>query len=408
MRMTGAGPRGHLVSDGNITSFSDLADDRFELLERVPRGSSAEVVTDDPAVVLSALATLDSHAAEVALLPGGTGHPDAGAIDRPVPEVRLTGSAAARPGPTSWALLTSGTSGAPKRVHHSLESLTRTIRDGSSDPTRIWGLLYQPTRMAGLQVLLHCLVTGESLVAPPAEAHLSGRIEMLRTGGVTALSATPAMWRRMLQLGADDAWPLQQITLGGEIADQALLDELRRRFPSARITHVFAATESGVAFSVNDGRAGFPASFLEEAPGGIEIRVADGELLVRNGASSVADPDGFVRTGDLVEIVGDRVHFLGRSSGVVNIAGANIWPEQVEDLLRAHPAVMDAVVAARANPFAGNLLIADVMLRRDVDPVEPAELRRWVRDRATPAHVPARVTVVHELAMTPTGKVRRA
>ena len=54
----------------------------------------------------------------------------------------------------------------------------------------------------------------------------------------------------------------QYIRLSGEIVDQAILNRLRSFYPQARIAHAFASTEAGVAFDVNDGLAGFPASFI--------------------------------------------------------------------------------------------------------------------------------------------------
>lgn len=80
--------------------------------------------------------------------------------------------------------------------------------------------------------------------------------------------------------------------------DQPLLDELRARFPEAAITEVYALTEQGVCFSVNDGSAGFPVSYLEEAtPQGRRLRVngeGEGELEVFDEESQA-----WFRTGDL-------------------------------------------------------------------------------------------------------------
>lgn len=399
---------GEVRSDLGGVEFASLSDDPFGLRGLVPKGAGAVLSSSDAAVVLSALVALEGWADEVVLRP----HDPASAVDgrlpilgAPTSRLSVDARGATPPIRTRWVLLTSGTTGEPKRVGHRLESLARAAAAAESDVGRVWGLLYEPTRMAGLQVLLHCLHTGESLVAPPVADRLPRRVEHLAASGVTALSATPTMWRQMMQSGIDSSWPLTQITLGGEIADQVLLDELRRRFPAARITHVFAATESGAAFSVSDGRAGFPLRLLEVAGGPPLVRVVDGELEVHSPLSSAASPDGFVRTGDRVVVDDGRVHFLGRSSGTVNIAGVNVAPEHVETLLRQHPAVVDAAVTSRSNPFAGNLLVAEVVLREEVD---PSALRRWVRDRATPAHTPARVSVVREIAMTSAGKVRRA
>ncbi len=82
--------------------------------------------------------------------------------------------------------------------------------------------------------------------------------------GANAVSATPSLWRQILQLPVSAGWDLKQITLGGEIADQRVLDALTSAFPGARIVHVFASTETGAAFSVKDGREGFPVTYLTD------------------------------------------------------------------------------------------------------------------------------------------------
>ncbi|MEZ5260649.1 MAG: hypothetical protein R2755_02460 [Acidimicrobiales bacterium] len=152
----------------------------------------------------------------------------------------------------------------------------------------------------------------------------------------------------------------------GKIADQRLLDALHARFEGARVTHVFASTESGTAFPVaTAGRV--PRSLPERATPGIRLEIRDGVLHVATTASSAAGADGFVSTGDVVEVSGDRVLFRGRASGVVNVGGAMVWPEQVEGAAAHHPDVVDAVVTATPNPLAGNLLLASVVPAAGVD-----------------------------------------
>ena len=159
---------------------------------------------------------------------------------------------------------------------------------------------------------------------------------------------------------------------------------------------------------MTDGLAGFPIDYLSEPPRGIQLLVKDDRLWVRNTQSSEADSFGYVDTGDVVEIVGRRVYFKGRASGVVNIGGTNIWPEEVETLIRTHPDVSDAVVYAVPNPLVGNLLIATVVPKVP----EHAEslkknLRHWIRERAAGTMVPAKVAVVTSLVSSETGKAMR-
>lgn len=396
-------------SAGYELSVADLSVDRLGLRGQVPQGGVAAVRTDDAAVVAAALVALDGWAREVRLVPPGDAPPEALAG---VTVVEPGGGSEAElveplPDPTRWVIYTSGTTGVPKAISHTVESLTRTVVAGSGG-NYVWGLLYDPNRMAGLQVVLQAMRSGATLIAPSLHSSLADRLRHMASAGVNALSATPSMWRQILQLPFSASMDLKQITLGGEIADQRILGALASTFPDARIVHVFASTETGAAFSVKDGRAGFPSSYLVEAPRGIRLEIRDDILHVYSPGVSAAGSDGFASTGDVVELVDDRVMFRGRSTGVVNIGGANVWPEVVEAILREHPDVVEAVVSSKPNPMTGNVLVARVTLTPTADPDGVSKrLRSWVRDRAPGTHVPASVTVVDELHMTATGKVER-
>jgi acyl-coenzyme A synthetase/AMP-(fatty) acid ligase len=388
-----------------------LRGDALDLRSAVPRGGVLALRTHRAGVVAAAMVVLEGWAAEVHLLPDGLPAPDEFAGPELVlDDVAPLPHAAVEPGDgpaTAWVLATSGTTGEPKRVRHTLASLSRTVRGGDRAAALRWGLVYDPNRMAGLQVLLQGLVTGAPVLDAGTTRPIAERATWLASHGVSAMSATPTLWRQLLQSPPVDGLDLRQITLGGEIADQLVLDALRARFPHAHITHVFASTETGAAFGVSDGRAGFPTSYLVEPPRGIRLDVREGILVVHAPGVSTADADGWVSTGDVVEIVDDRVLFRGRDTGVVNIGGTKVWPEQVEAALREHPQVEDAVVVARSNAFSGQILTATVSASTDDPRGLGRELRAWAKERLTAPMVPAMITVVDTLGTSSTGKAER-
>lgn len=389
-----------------------LRRDPFGLRTRVARGAEVALLSTEATLVSAALCALDGWAATVHLYPRDA----ADAVLTTSLDVIRDDDVTLGPGAhrdvetatsTQWVIYTSGTTGAPKPIRHSIESLSRTIGPSGSQHNLVWGLLYDPSRMAGLQVLLQCLVSRSPLIAPDPYEPLIQRVEHLIDAGVTALSATPTLWRQILQIPRAADWALQQITLGGEIADQPVLNGLAKTYSEARLVHVFASTETGAAFSVRDGRAGFPVDYLTNPPRGITLDVRDDILFVHSPDTSAAGEDGFASTGDRVEIMEDRVLFRGRQTGVVNIGGANVWPEEVESLLRSHPDVTEAAVEARPNAMVGNMLVAVVVLRDDADTTGKT-IRSWVRQNAVAnTHVPATVKIVDVIETSPTGKLKR-
>lgn len=315
---------------------------------------------------------------------------------------------------TEWLLATSGTTGHPKLIVHTLAGLSQSLkRDEAAGARFRWGLVYDPCRFAGLQVALQALLSGAELVLTPAD--FEGQVRALVAGRVNALSATPTQWRKFLMDGRLQDCPLRQITLGGEIADQKLLDHLRQRFPTARITHIYASTEAGVGFAVTDGRAGFPLEYVARGTGRTLLRIdGEGGLWLRTAMApaghgeGLTDAQGYLNSLDLVEVRGDRVFFLGRKNGVINIGGNKVHPETVEEVLRELTEVSEARVWGKKNPLTGELVVAEVV------PADlPAEenLRRTIlahcRRRLDPWQVPALVRFVERLEVMPAGKLRR-
>src|SRR6202012_3164094 len=105
---------------------------------------------------------------------------------------------------------------------------------------------------------------------------------------------------------------------------------------------------------------------------GAELKVEDGTLRIRSTRTAsrylgnravLGDAEGFVDTGDMVERVGDRYHFLGRREGVINVGGQKVHPEEVEAVLNCHPAVQISRVWARKSPITGAVVAADIVLR---------------------------------------------
>jgi len=343
------------------------------------------------------------------------------AMSRPVAAtVRRRGGAA-----TEWILLTSGTTGTPKLVVHSLASLGGALptQTASSSPP-IWSTFYDIRRYGGLQIYLRAVLSGSPLVLSSAGEPPLEFLTRAAAAGVTHISGTPSHWRRALMSGETSILAPQYVRLSGEVADQALLDNLRAAYPQARIAHAFASTEAGVAFDVDDGRAGFPREFIDSARGGIEMKVVDGTLRIRSGRNAarylgadskiLASDDGYVDTGDMVELLDGRYYFRGRMGGVINVGGLKVYPEEVESVLNADPRVRMSLVRSRRNPITGAVVIADVVLADPAGPADSqspdvvkAELLNACRRTLAAHKVPAMLRFVPALEFTAAGKLVR-
>jgi acyl-CoA synthetase (AMP-forming)/AMP-acid ligase II len=216
---------------------------------------------------------------------------------------------------------------------------------------------------------------------------------------------------RALQYGAA---PIHPATLTAALA----------ALPETRFTQIFGQTEVSpiTALSHEDhlvAAAGCPSllATVGRAIPGVELRIEApdgdgvGEVAVQSGHAFVVDPDGWRRTGDLGRL--DPEGFLalhGRLHDRIVRGGENIYPVEVERVLRAHPMVRDAAVVGVPDRRWGEVVKAVVVPSDSNVPLSEDDLRAWTREHL--AHfkvpeVPAIVEVRDELPRTPSGKVLR-
>ncbi len=319
---------------------------------------------------------------------------------------------------TEWILLTSGTTGRPKMVQHSLASLCGAIQGQSGlDGAHVWSTFYDIRRYGGLQIYLRAMLTGGSLVLSSAQESTAEFLSRAAAHGVTHISGTPSHWRCALMSPAACQIAPRYVRLSGEIADQSILDHLRSFYPQAEVAHAFASTEAGVAFDVRDGLEGFPASLIGLNSCGVEMKVEEGSLRIRSSRTAakymdaprtLADQDGFVDTGDMLELRAGRYYFVGRRDGTINVGGQKVHPEEVEGVINRHPRVRMSLVRPRKNSVLGALVVAEVVLEdgSGVSGVEN-EILKICRE-ALPRHkVPSSIRFVNQLAVAANGKIVR-
>jgi acyl-coenzyme A synthetase/AMP-(fatty) acid ligase len=327
-------------------------------------------------------------------------------------------------------LFTSGTTGAPKIAVHLLANLTAAIaQPATASGPDVWSTFYDIRRYGGLQILLRALIGGGSMVLSGAAEPAGDFLARAAAAGVTFLSGTPTHWRRALLSPAANSISPRNVRLSGEVADQAILDKLRATYKQSRVCHAFASTEAGVAFEVDDGLAGFPASWIGpscigQSRGGVELKVVDGTLRIRSPRTAVRflgheagplqDADGFVDTRDLVALHDGRYHFIGRIDGVINVGGLKVHPEEVETVVNRHPRVQMSLVRAKRSPIIGAVVTVDVVLNPGPENAGFIDMRMLESEIITSCRqamaaykVPASVRVVPALQVSAAGKLIR-
>ncbi len=308
--------------------------------------------------------------------------------------------------PSHIVIFTSGTAGLPKKVSHTVATLARAVRTSPEYASHIWGFCYNPTHMAGLQVLFQVFFNGNTAIdlfrKPKADI-----FRAIDTCGITHLSATPTFYRLLLPEPTRHPSVLR-VTCGGEKSGTALYEALALTFPNAKINNIYATTEFGTLLASSGEFFKIPEHLKDR------VKINEGELLVHKsliGASDTLQLDGeYYRSGDLVEWAdGDHIlfKFLSRKSNLLNTGGYKVNLEEVEDCLRLMPQVADVVAYSRANSVLGSVLCADIKLK-DGTALDLLEVRTFLNTRLQSFKIPRKIQFVQTIESTRTGKIKRS
>lgn len=294
----------------------------------------------------------------------------------------------------SVGLQTSGTTGAAKLIFHRWASLKpKQVQSGKHSR---WLLCYHPMSFAGLQVILQALLSGDTLIAATV-ADIKEKAQLAIEQRVTCLSLTPSFFRAMAMCWQKQTPKLKRITFGGEICEQSTLDLCHQLFPDAEIRHIYALTEAGIVFSVKDGKAGFPASWLGQSCDGWTLQLQDQQLCLSRDAQ-------FIFTGDNIRQEQGRCFFSGRMDNIVNVGGHKVDIEHLERCLLQLPAVLDARVYAKKNPITGYIIAAEILSQ---DQESSREALQAFNHTLSTAERPRLIQFVDAITLSPTGKKQR-
>ncbi len=333
-------------------------------------------------------------------------------------------------------MLTSGTTGEPKRV-----PLTESNLCASAADIRRWMDLgpgdrflcvAPPYHIVGITLVLASLSAGScTFCAPGLDAtRFFGWMEQFRP---TWFWAAPAILRELLRLARQhqhivDSCPLRFIRVGAASLPPEVLREAEEIF-HAPVIENYGMTEAAPQITCNPLPPGERKPGSAGRPAGPEVRIvsergepatagAIGEIVVR-GANITSgyenDPEGnaaafrsgWFHTGDMGYCDPDGYLFVtGRRKEMIKRGGESIFPREVEEVLLRHPAIADAVVFGMPHPLLQEDVAAAIVPREGTSVTE-AEVRAYARASLMDAKVPRRIVIVSQIPRTAAGKVSR-
>ena len=327
-------------------------------------------------------------------------------------------------------MLTSGTTGPPKRVdlpYRMLERVLAGAKHYESDRAAELRLrtgvaiVNSPlVHLGGLFRVLQCVNDGRSF-ALLERFTVDGWVDAVRRHRPATASLVPAALRMVLEADVDaaDLASLRSVVSGTAPLSPDDADAFTARF-GVPVLVSYAATEFGggvAGWTVADHRAFWATKrgSVGRAHPGCELRVVspdsdsvfgpDEEGLLEVRAAQLGDEAGWVRTTDLARIDADGfVWILGRADQAIIRGGFKVRPDDVRAALERHPRVRGAAVVGRPDGRLGAVPVAAVELRPDASGITPQELLDHLATQLARYELPTDIRIVEELPRTPAGK----
>jgi O-succinylbenzoic acid--CoA ligase len=326
----------------------------------------------------------------------------------------LPSPAAIDPASPLTILYTSGTTGRPKgavlsNAAHAASARASRQRLGR-EPGDHWLALLPLFHVGGLAILVRAVFDGVP-VTLHSRFEPQAACRAVRDEGVTLVSVVATMLGRMLDAGLVGG-RLRWALVGGGPVPAPLIERAARVGVPAAPTYGLTEAASQVATSFPEEARAFPGTCGRPLPG-TEIRIADpdregiGELLVRGPTlmsgyfrrpeeTARALRDRWLHTGDFGRLDSEgRLFVHARRSDLIVSGGENVYPAEVETVLRSHAAVAEAAVFAEADPEWGQRVVAAVRLRPGARATEE-ELRGWCSERLARFKVPRSIRFAAE------------
>ncbi len=200
-----------------------------------------------------------------------------------------------------------------------------------------------------------------------------------------------------------DLSSLQLVTYGTEVMPESTLKRFHELFPDVGLLQTYGLTEVG---ALRTKSRAVDSLWVKVGGEGYETRVADGMLEIKAksamlgylNAESPFTKDGWLKTGDAVEVDGEYIRILGRQSEVINVGGEKVYPAEVESVLQLMDGVEDVAVSAEPNSIAGQIVTARVKLTTGE---KVSDFRRrmhtFCRGRLPKFKIPQKIILVGEL-----------
>lgn len=299
------------------------------------------------------------------------------------------------------SLETSGTTGKPKKIKHTILSITKNIKIDEKYESLIWGLTYPIGKMAFYQVMFQSLFNKSTLV------NLFGYnfdviSDKIINNNITNISATPTFYKILLSNNIKFS-DITQVTLGGERVDENLIKEIKNNFPNASIKNVYASTETASLFASNGNTFKIPEKYKDKIKIDNNLLYIHKDLLGEIEESNTDEQ--WFNTQDVVETVNENeFKFIGRENIEINVSGFKINPFKVESVINSLEYVKNSIVYSKKNSVIGNVLCCDIITNKLISKME---IKNDLKLLLGKYEIPSIINIVDSILINESMKISR-
>ena len=279
-------------------------------------------------------------------------------------------------------VFSSGSTGVPKGILQDCEQVMRKFTEKRQGWRTVLFLLMD--HFGGFNTLLSTFAYGGTGVCVEDRSP-EAVCRAIEQSSANLLPTTPTFLNFLIVSGVYknyDLSSIQLITYGTELMSDATLKKVRETFPNARLKQTYGLSELGVLRSKSESDN---SVWVQIGGKGFETKVVDHVLWVRSEANMVGylnapspiDEEGWMCTGDQVEVRDGYMRFLGRKSEIINVGGKKVFPVEVETVLLEADNILEAAVSGRRHPLLGQVVQAHISIDQ---PEEYDALRERLRE----------------------------
>jgi len=297
-------------------------------------------------------------------------------------------------------VFTSGSTGTPKGILHDCEAVMKKfVKVRSSWRTLLFLLL---DHFGGINTLFSVFAYGGTAICL-TDRSVDGVVKTIAKTKADLIPTTPTFLNLLIAGGFyhhHDLSSVKFITYGTEMMTPATLQKVSEVFPHASLKQTYGMSELGVLQSKSQDKNSL---WLKVGGEGFQTKIKDNILWVKSEANMVGylnapnpfDAEGWLCTGDEVEVEGDLIRFKGRKSEIINVGGKKVFPAEVEDVILSAENIKDVTVFGVKHPLMGQVVNSKITLRNPEDPQFLTErLRKHCNEKLAKYKVPLRFILV--------------